>query len=232
MFWIRIRNHARQLAEVEQLNILGLWTNFLIQSERRGLENCLPMVLAAYQTLMEQNMLYDAGSYSINFARNALAVAARLGELEWGWQFLDHAKGQFNETEAHKLYFYGAACLEHAAGNNSKAKKILAKGDFSDPFYKVAQALLLLRICFDTHEDDLFLSIHASIYRQMFRKEKVTSTYRQSIQNFLKLIKSLFDLRALAANAQQIAEWKVQYVGYPVIALREWLLARMAQLES
>jgi hypothetical protein len=225
-----ITRHGAHASATERLNIIGLWVNFLTQGDRRGLPGCVRMTLEAYQGLVAQNLFYQAGSFSVNSARNALSAAVRLGELAWAKAFLAQAVQQLPAAEASRLHAFGAAYLAFAAGHYSQSQKLLARADYSDPFYKLTQTLLLLRITYERGDDDLFLSTHASLSRQMFRKEKVTIAFREGIRNFLKMALALHQCRSLGAPAEAVKALRRKYEGSALMGLREWVLAKMGEL--
>lgn len=225
-----VGRHAAQLPSNELLNIIGLWISFLTQADRRGLPGASRMILEAYQGLAKQAFFFQAGSFSVNSARNALTLAARLQEVGWGREFLAQAVHALPSAEATRLHAFGAAYLEFSAGNLKEAQKLLAQADFSDPFYKLAQALLLLRICYERGDDDLFLTVHASLSRQLFRKEKVTVAFREGIRTFLKMTLALHQCRSLGSSPAAVQALRDKYASYELMSLREWILDKLAEL--
>ena len=227
-----IARHIQTVSDSDRLNIIGLWINFLTRGDRRGWPGCVRMTFEAYHELAGHAFFYQAGSFSVNSARNALSAAARLGEVEWGTTFLEQACAALPTSEASRLKAFGAAYLAFAQGHYPQAQRLLGQADYSDPFYKLSQSLLLLRISYERMDDDLFLSNHAALCRQLFRKEKVTVEFREGIRSFLKMAIALNECRSRGADAEAIQGLRSKYDSLPLMGLREWVCAKMDALEG
>lgn len=229
-----LQHHQKAGFENERLNVLGLWINHLIQGDLSGKSGYLRQTFEAYAILLETDHLFHAGSFSVHSARNAVAVASRLGETGWGRAFLKRAQEELNAADLPGLSSYANAYLDFSEGNTRGALRHLRNTPVDDPFYRLATDLLLLRIWFETHEDDSFLSLHAALTRQMYRKEKVASNFRKSIQSFLSVISKLHDLRSQSPSARSRGLENVNSYRASLqwMTLREWIEKQVQKLAS
>lgn len=218
------------LSKNERLNVYGLIINFLNYSERCGMPNSLRYMFQSHQEMTRQDLVFGAGGFSVNSVRNIITSGARLGEIAWCWKFLEEARNRIPSPESDKFYYYAAAYLEFTGKNYAKAKRNLVQSELADPFNKIANDFLLLRICYDSGEDDLFLSLHASLSRQLYRKDEVANAYRQSLLNCLKILLKIFELRGTSPKSAEIKNLKKQLDGFEVMMVREWILEKIEEL--
>jgi tetratricopeptide (TPR) repeat protein len=217
--WLNL--HGNEISETERLNVLGLWINNLVQGDWMGKPGYLEQTLEAYNMLLESGRFFNAGSFSVHSARNAVAVASRLGETAWGRSFLQQAEKELNPADLPALVSYAHAYLDFSEGNLTSALHHLREAPLHDPFYRLACDLLLLRIWYEKGEDDLFLSLHTALIRQLYRKEKVTGTFRKSIQSFLSVIGQLHSLRSQTKRNPDTLKGLCASIDW--MTLREWV---------
>lgn len=220
--------HGNEISETERLNILGLWINHLVQGDWMGKPGYLRQTLEAYTMLLESGRFFHAGSFSVHSARNAVAVASRLGETTWGRTFLQQAEKELNPTDLPGLMAYANAYLDFSEGNLTSALHHLRAAPLHDPFYRLACDLLLLRIWYEKGEDDLFLSLHTALIRQLYRKEKVTGAFRKSIQSFLGVIGQLHGFRSQTKRNPDTLKGLCASIEW--MTLREWVEKQIKKL--
>lgn len=227
-----MKAHGSKIERIERINVFGLQINYFLAASRHGKTGALREVFSLYQQMVAENLIFGMGVFSINSARNILSIGVRLGELDWTQGFLETAKGKLPDEESEKFYRYGVANLHFAAGKYGEAKKMLALAVSKDPFYKLAHDNLLLRICYEEGDTDLFYTVYAALNRHLYRKEGISKNYRASLQNLLKLIEPMFEIRWGQVNPERLTQLLEFADSCNMLANRDWVEKHLNSLES
>lgn len=183
--------HGGNMDRVEVINILGIQVNALAKMDLHGIENSISRAFELYRYMVERDLLFNMGSFSINSTRNILTIGVRLKEFDWTANFLELARKRLPEDEAKKFYPYGSACLHFAQKEYAKVRMELRTADFEDPFYSLTQRMLLLRTYFMERDSGSFMAEQDALRRQLYRNQRFSKSYCQSSLNFLKVIGQL-----------------------------------------
>jgi hypothetical protein len=216
----------------ERMNVHGLMINYFLQQGRNGDIDSLHRALQTYKEMDRNGLLMDAGQFTVSHVKNAVALSARLGEITWAREFLERMREHIASSEGENLYLYSAAYLDFAERKYSDAKRRLSQFDFLDPFYKVSHDGLLLRIGFETHDPDLFYTIHATLNRHTYRQSTISPSFRKSIQNLLKIILPLYDLRWNPQPKTSLPQLRTLLASFKTIANLDWVHAKLHELEA
>jgi hypothetical protein len=226
------RQHQVRIAKTEKMNIFGFLTNFLFQRDRLGDPKSLPALHRSFKVMHELDLVFGAGAYSVIMVRNITGVGARIGDIAWTTEFLQLARKNLPSPENENAFQYGSGYLAFVGGNYPEARKHLAQVEYADPFYRLANDSLLLRISYESHDEALFYSTHSALSRHLYRKEGVSIRLRKSLQNQLKAMQVLFELRWGNFDLEEFAGAKAMISDFENLANRDWLQAKVEELEE
>jgi hypothetical protein len=226
------QRHQVRIAKTEQMNIFGFLTNFLGRRDRLGDPKSLPALHRSFKVMHELDLIFGAGAYSVIMVRNISSVGVRMGDITWTTEFLSQARKRLAFPENENAYQYGCAHLAFAGRNYAEARKHLAQVEYADPFYRLANDSLLLRISYESHDEALFYSTHAALSRHLYRKEGISIKVRKPLQNLLKAMSALFELRWGVFDMAEFAAAKAMIADFEDVYNRDWLLAKVEELEE
>jgi tetratricopeptide (TPR) repeat protein len=227
-----LSRYGSDMPALERSNVFGLLVNHLLLQDQQGMPGSLSQAFATYQEMDRQGIIFGLGTFSVAVTRNIAAIGARLGEIIWTSQFLERAHAAIPVPDNHQVYHYGIAYLNFVQGNYAGAKRHLGKLEFADPFYKMAHDILLLRIAFEVNDIDSFTTMHAVFKRHLYRKAVTAVHYRKGIQNFLKVIIPLYDLRWNPQTKVSLVEIRKKVTVSQPISHLDWIEAKLQELEA
>lgn len=224
--------HGGRISRIERMNIFGFLTNYLYLMDRKGDPQSLPALFRSFKVMHEQDLIFGAGAFSVVMVRNITGVGARMGEIAWTHAFLNEARQKLPKPENENAFHYGSAYLAFAEGNYPEARKSLAKVEYADAFYRLANDNLLLRISYETQDSELFFSVNATLNRHLYRKEAISPRIRKALQSLLKAMLVLFELRWGTFDRESFEEAKHMIESFEDVFNRDWLRAKIAELEE
>gem|GEM_PF-5587738 len=227
-----IRTHRKDLEKIELINILGLQINYLIHADLKGIPDALKRAFAVYRFMVEQDLLFDMGAFSVNSTRNILSFGVRLGELAWTGEFLHIAQERLQKEEAEKFYPYGQAYLCFAKGDYPGVRRALRTANFQDPFYSIAQRVLALRTYYMEEDWEMFQNEQATFTRQLYRNKRLSSTYSRSLLNFLKVIGQVYLFKTEGKPDESSLKECLQFTYDNQLPHRDWLRREMKALQE
>lgn len=218
-----IRIHGSDLEKIELINILGLQINFLIHADLKGNPDSLKRAFGVYRYMVEQDLLFDMGAFSVNSTRNILSFGVRLGELAWTTEFLTVAQQRLPPEEGEKFSPYGQAYLCFAQADYPGVRRALRTANFQDPFYSTAQRLLALRTSFMEDDWEMFQTEHTTLTRQLYRDRQLNANFSRSLLNFLKLIGQVYQYKSEPGLDEAAIRKLLQFTYDQQLHYRDWL---------
>jgi hypothetical protein len=228
----QFKQHGGRISRIERMNIFGFLTNYLFWLDRKGDPKSLPALFRSFKVMHEQDLIFGAGAFSVVMVRNITGVGARMGEVPWTSAFLKEAQTKLPSPENENAYQYGSAYLAFTEGKYPEARKKLAQVEYADPFYRLANDNLLLRISYETKDTELFYSVNATLNRHLYRKEGISPRIRKALQSLLKAMMVLFELRWGTFDPDAFADARRMIESFEDVYNRDWLRAKIAELEK
>ncbi|MEM6270874.1 MAG: hypothetical protein AAF998_15640 [Bacteroidota bacterium] len=226
------REHDRSLSRTERMNLFAGLINFLLCLDRKGTPRSLQAVYRSLREMHRQDLIFGAGAFSVSFARNLASVAARMQAFDFAQEFLEELRERLDSPANEHVYHYGAAYLHFAQKNYSSARKHLHQADFSNPFFRIANDNLMLRIAYESNADDTFFSTHSTLSRHLYRKEELTAAFRNALRNLLRLLTVMYDLRWGPRNPEKMGKLQEMLAATDDVFNRDWILASIREIEA
>lgn len=147
-------------------------------------EQCLELYLEG----IEEGFLLDRERLSPWHFKNVVKLAMNLKRYDFTEQFIQEnyhkLEPEFQEDALH----FNLADLHYQRGNYQKAQEHLLQVEYSDIFYALGARALLLKIYYETQEDEALISLLASFSIYLRRNKKVSSVFREAYLNFTSLL--------------------------------------------
>lgn len=183
-------------------------------------EQCLDLYLEGIQ----QKFLYDNGHLTPWTFKNVVKLGFNLKKYDWTAEFIHqyhkHLEKQYQEDAFH----YNMADWHYRMKQYKEAQTHLIQVQYSDIFYVFGTKAMLLKIYFETDEEEALLSMIASFTIYLKRNKKIANNFKQTYLNFTNYLYKI--IRAKSSKLPQLIE-EIKQV--QPMANRRWLLLNAEQ---
>ncbi|MEM8907213.1 MAG: hypothetical protein AAGD05_05140, partial [Bacteroidota bacterium] len=208
------------LFQKEEMGEMHLYAiNFCIRKMREKKEHYVEEALNIYLKTINSGLLLENDYLSPWTYKNVVKLGLRLQRFDWTEQFIlkynSHIKATFRSNALHlnlaDLYYYKKE-YDLALHN-------LNKVEFSDIFYTLQAKVMLLKIYYETQEEEALHSLVASFRIFLKRNKLISNNVRKTYQNFISLL-----YRLLKENRTDLTEVKTLINNTELLTDRQWLL--------
>lgn len=205
--------------ELRTLYLLAI--NFGIKKINQAAEGWLRATLDLYQGALSRNLLLENGQISRFAFNNIIAIALRLGELDWAEHFILEHKSLLERQWREATASLGLARVAYARKDFKTALLNLQRSDYKDLINNLTAKTLQLKIFYEAGEFDLlenhlkgmknFIKRHTSIGYHRTNYGLIVAFTQQLMALDFKKKESLETLRAAILKEEILTE-------------KEWLL--------
>jgi hypothetical protein len=215
---------ARQFPPDELRTLYLLAINFGIKKTNELREGWPQATLDLYRGALELGLLLENGRISRFAFNNIIAVALRVGELDWVERFiLDHKQlleRQWREVAAS----LGLARVAYARKDHHTALLHLQRSDYKDLINNLTAKTLQLKIYYETDEFELLKS-HLASMRTYIRRHTSIGYQRT---NYSKIVQYTGQLMALDfRKTDAVVKLREAIQGEEILTEKEWFLEQL-----
>ena len=157
-----------------------------------------------------------------------VTVGIRANEYDWTRKFIESYKKHLHPSYRKNVYAYNLA-LYYSYTDPKEAQKLLKDVQFESVFYHLGARSILLRIYYETNNDELFF-YHTNTYAAFLKRNKAISTHHRKIHaNLLKFTRKSFDIKQ-GGNKKSKEKLFRQIEQTQHIANRKWLMEKVNEL--
>ena len=216
--------HAESFPVEELRTLYLLAINFGIKKINESAEGWLRTTLELYQSALERKLLLENQHLSRFAFNNIVAIALRVGELDWTEQFiLDYRsllERQWREVTA-SLNLARVAYMRH---DYPTALRHLQRSDYKDLLNNLIAKTLQLKIYFETDEYDL-LDSHLTSMSTFIRRHTAIGYHRTNYSKIVYYTRQMMGLNF--RDLQAVAEMQLRIEQEEILTEKEWLLERV-----
>ena len=199
--------------------------NFCTKKINAGENKYLKHYFDLNQFGLENGSLLENGVISKFIYKNAVSAAIKLKNFTWTRQFLEDYKPLLHAKDREATYNYNLAVYYLGLNEFDKAQTLLQNVDLGDLQTNLAGRGLLLRIYYETKAFDALESLLDS-FNVFIQRQKDIGYYKDNYLNLIKIIRQT--LKIDLKDVDKRKELKTQVEETPNIALKEWLLEKLA----
>lgn len=176
--------------------------------------------------LLENGLIFENGHLPPWRYTNLVTVGLRTGQTDWTHDFIHRFRSKLAEEYAENLFRYNLAQFYYHQKDFDRAQRELVHVEFTDVLLNVSARSLLIKIYFETGQDELLLSYLEATRIFLLRNNLLDGHLKQQMKKFVeycgKLVKAegdaarLRDLREKLPSAQEVMH-------------RDWLAAKLAE---
>ena len=193
--------------------------NYSIRKVRQKEERFREEALGLYMSGLEKGLLYESDILSPHTYKNIISLGLGLRRFDWTETFIKKYSDKLDgEVRTNSLNF-NLADLYFYRKDFSNALKHLNLVELSDIFYTLHAKILLLKIYYETDEEEPLFSLLASFRLFLKRNKLISDDIRQPCANFLSILQQL--QKSLREGVEEIQQ---QINTTRLLIGREWLL--------
>ena len=206
----RLHRDADTLPESEQKTVYNFLLNYCIRQINRGQPHYYQAVFSIYQDLLSTGLLLQDGRLTQWTYTNIITAASRLKAWDWTEAFINDYRDLLPAKDRYNAFHYNISALRYERGQYDEALQGLHQVEFTDAFYQLAAKTIQLKIYYRQEEVEAFQALVFASKQFVMRNRQLSAAKKQAYQNFLKLIRRLFDLRTQQPY-WNTAKWEQRY---------------------
>jgi len=205
--------------ELRTLYLLAI--NFGIKKINQAAEGWLRATLDLYQGALGRNLLLENGRISRFAFNNIIAIALRLGELDWVEHFILEHKTLLERQWREATASLGLARVAYARKDFKTALLSLQRSDYKDLINNLTAKTLQLKIFYEAGEFDL-LENHLKGMKNFIKRHTSIGYHRT---NYGLIVAYTQQLMALDFKKKEIQEGlRAAILKEEILTEKEWLL--------
>ena len=218
---VLLKQHTTIISDLEKNNIYTFAINYCsrqMKQNNKGIHfatQCLDLYLEG----VEQKFLYTNGHLSPWTFKNIIKLGLNLKKFNWTEQFIQEYYKQLEENFQEDALHYNLADLFYRKENYQEAQFHLMQVRYADMSYNLGAKTMLIKIYFETDEEEALLSMIASFTIYLKRNKKISNNIRQTYLNFTSLLYQL-----LKAKPHKIPVIQEKINTTELLTDRRWLL--------
>ena len=224
-----INDYSDEISPIEKRHIYLYAINYCLSQMKYNVQKeyyagqCLDLYLEG----IEQEFLFINGYLSPWTFKNVVKIGFNLKKYDWTEQFIqDYYKKLSSEFQDDALH-YNLADLYYRKKNYKQAQYHLVLVEYSDLFYSIDAKAMLLKIYFETNEEEALFSLLASFSIYLKRNKKISNNWREIYLNFTSFLYQISK-----AKKKNIADIKAKINQTGLLTNRSWLLRICEELEK
>ncbi len=213
-----------ELNERKQMYYYAL--NFCVRATRHNEEKYLEESLELYLNGIKSGLLFENNHLSPWTFKNTVKAGLRLKRYDWTEQFILRYAQDIAEEFRMNALNYNLADLHYYKKDFQVAQDYLQKVAFTDIFYTLNSKMMLLKIYYETNEEEALYSLVASFRVFLKRNKLISKTVRDAYLNFIKMLQQL-----MKRESKSLATLKQSMTNLPALTSRNWLLQQIQKIK-
>jgi hypothetical protein len=216
-----LRNHAEAFPPDELRALYLLAINFGIKKINQSAEGWLRATLDLYQGALQRKLLLENGQISRFAFNNIIAIALRVGELDWVERFILEHKSLLERQWREATASLGLARVAYARRDFKTALLNLQRSDYKDLINNLTAKTLQLKIFYEAGEFDL-LENHLKGMKNFIKRHTSIGYHRT---NYGLIVAYTQQLMGLDFKKKETVEaLRTAIVAEAILTEKDWLL--------
>ena len=217
-----LKKYIDKIPHEEMKQIYYYTLNFCIRSARHNEEKYIEESLDLYLDGIKRGLLFENNYLSPWTFKNTVKAGLRLKRYNWTEEFILKYYHEIAEEFRMNALNYNLADLHYYKKDFQKSQDYLKKVEFSDIFYALNTKMMLLKIYYETNEEEALYSLVASFRVFLKRNKLISNNVKEAYLNFIKMLQGLMKKEHKSMENLQ-AEIKL----LQSLTSRNWLLQQI-----
>ena len=217
-----LKENSALFAQKEMRDLYSFAINYCIQSIRAGKYDFTEELLELYVDGIENKILFENNYLNPYTFKNVIALGLRLQRYDWTENFINTYIDSLHKNNRDDAYNYNMAEFYYHKKDLNKATDYLIKVEFSDIFYLLDAKVMLMKVYYESDEEEALESLINSFTIYVKRSKRLSDEIKSMYRNFARILG--FILRWKKEDHSDIEKivHRTQY-----LAGREWLLEKV-----
>jgi len=216
-----LADHAEAIPPDELRTLYLLAINFGIRKINQSAAGWLRATLDLYQGALSRKLLIENGQISRFAFNNIIAIALRVGELDWVETFILDHKILLERAWREATASLGLARVAYARRDFKAALLNLQRTDYKDLLNNLTAKTLQLKIFYETEAYEL-LESHLKGMKNYIRRHTAIGYHRTNYGLIVAYTQQLMDLDFRKKDA--VEALRTSILGEEILTEREWFL--------
>lgn len=215
----------------EAYNMYTYAMNFCIGRANQGQVEYVEAYFDIYKELLQTQILFREGKLSPWDFKNIVVAALRLGEYQWTENFIKDYARNLPDSFRENAVTYNLAQVYFYQKKHDKVIEQLRNVEYEDSSYNLNSKTMLLATYYETDEIEPLYSLIESFRAYLNRHKKdIPESKRRRYQNLIKFTRKL--TQVMPGDKENVAKIRKEIEETPGIVSHNWLLEKLAELES
>ena len=193
--------------------------NYCARKIRQGNTDYLKEAQSLYHAGIDNHILIENNQLSPWAFTNMIKISLRLGQYQEIEQFIEQYAPLLPKAFRDNALQYNLAELYYATGRIHLAQECLLKVALTDINYYLGARVMLVKIYFETDEEEALLSLLSSFIIFLKRNKSISGTIKQTYLNFCKAV-----FRIVRGKRNDLEQATRIIQDTELLAEREWLI--------
>lgn len=224
-----LEQHTPLFPREEARDLYDYALNFCIKKINVGQSVFAEEAFLLYRNMLDSGVAFR-GPYLTQWDfKNLVTLGNRLKKYDWVEQFLHEHKAHIEPEFRENAFNFNLANVYYEQGESRKALRILNSVEFTDVFYGLSARSLLLKLYFESGDEEAFYNLADAFGAWIKRNEKI-SVYQKNIhRNLIRFTKKAMDLRLSSLSGEHLqtecTQWMHKLDHGTEVANSEWVRA-------
>lgn len=175
--------------------------------------------LSLYIDGVNRKLLFSKGYLSPWHFNNMIKLGTNLKKYDWAENFIRENAPFLEEHFRENALHYNLADVYFQKNNYADAVTELHQVEFNDPSYAIGAREMLMRIYYETEEEEALFSLIASFTIYLKRNKNLSSDVRKTYLNFCKILNQI-----LKRNPKNYMSIEAKIKETKLLNAKNWLL--------
>lgn len=233
-----LETHRDAIAGHVMFDVYGYVLNYCIRQINLGNPAFLRHTFDLYAFLLKKGDLLQEGKLPPQQFKNIIALACRLGNLEWVRRFIDDFSAQLTNDHGGLARRYNEAVLAFHAGRFTDAivdlKAMIAEGA-EDIFYGLDARIYLWKSYFEkfwelspTEVDEMY-RLYDAFRLYVDRNARISPAHKVQYRNFVRLFKRFVRIVEEPDHGTQLREFQAELTAATDVANKSWFREKVEE---
>ncbi|MFM7402005.1 MAG: hypothetical protein ACKO4W_13990, partial [Bacteroidota bacterium] len=218
--------HRELLPPDEQRDLYLLAINYCIRKINQQKSGYFKQAFGLYKSALEAELLLENGQLSPFAFNNIVAIALKVGEIEWAGQFINDYALFLESRHREASVRLNLARVAYLKKDYRAAMLNLQEADYKDLINNLIAKNLLLKIYYETDEFDA-LDAHLQSMQRFISRQRVIGYHRDNYLNIIRFTRKLTQLKW--SDAAEIMSFRNQIDSAAPLTEKDWFFEIIRQ---
>ena len=223
-----LQENKGQISLGERRQISGFMLNYLTRENRKPGQKMSWELFDLFRTMVGEGLVYINGMITVPYFNLGLRAACRVGEFDWGEQFIHDHTDRLLGKNAKEVLDLSRLVVQYNRGEYQQVLRKIDTLKFKDSRQQVFRRILKLQTLYEINEPNQFFQLTDAFKRFIRAKQEIGTTASTFFSNFVSFSERLgrikFDLKPVKSGLEE-------EIQHSATAEKDWLIDKIKELQ-